>query len=224
MNDCTEGCMIKSSRRKWEGLPANKSLFGQQGSLRGLPIGNLTSQIFGNFYLNSFDHFIKSGHGIRYYSRYVDDFAIVHPDKTFLQKLIPVIRDFLRDELDLVLHPKKIILQHYNKGTKFTGAFIMPGRVYIDKRTKNNLYESIRKWNRMAKNSNASLEYDKVQHMQSSVNSYLGYMRHYKTYRLRKKILYSMSAKLDRNLRPANGYTKLVNISPVPNKFYLHNN
>ncbi|NDV97482.1 hypothetical protein D0T84_21680 [Dysgonomonas sp. 521] len=224
MNDCTQSCIIKSSRRKWEGLPSNKSLFGQQGKMRGLPIGNLTSQIFGNFYLSSFDHFIKSEHGIRYYARYVDDFVIVHPNKTFLRNLIPVIRDFLRNELDLVLHPKKIQLQHYSKGTKFTGAFIMPGRIYIDKRTKNNLYQSVRKWNHRVRQTDTRLEYGKVQHLQSSVNSYLGFMRHYRTYRLRKKILYSMSAKFDRYLHPANDYTKLVNISPVPNKFYEDNN
>ena len=219
MNDCTQDCRIKSPRSKWDGLPSNKSLFGQTGSNRGLPIGNLTSQIFGNFYLSTFDHFIKSRQNIRYYARYVDDFVIVHPDKDFLSGLIPQIRAFLRDKLDLTLHPKKIQLQHYSKGVKFVGAFILPGRIYIDKRTKNNFCQTIRHWDYCVRKKGLHLSYGQVSHLQSSVNSYLGFMRHYRTYKLRRKILYGMSAKFDRWMHPANNYTKLVNITPVPGKF-----
>jgi retron-type reverse transcriptase len=79
-NDCVKGCLVKCPREEWAGLPANKSLFKNEPG-RGLPIGNLTSQIFANYYLTPFDHFIKSTLGLRYYARYVDDCLIVHPDK-----------------------------------------------------------------------------------------------------------------------------------------------
>ena len=74
---------------------------------------------------------------------YVDDFYIVHSDKSFLNSLIPVVRSFLVKELGLTLHPRKIILQHYEKGVRFIGAYLMPNRIYIDRRTKGNFYALI---------------------------------------------------------------------------------
>ena len=74
--------------------------YGDRGSgAKGLPIGNLASQWFGNFYLNAFDHYMKNTLGIRYYGRYVDDFVIVHPDREFLKALVPKIACFLSGEL-----------------------------------------------------------------------------------------------------------------------------
>jgi RNA-directed DNA polymerase len=93
-NNPAENCTIKGKRKDWDGLPNNKSLFHSPAGC-GLPIGNLTSQVFANFYLNPFDHFIKTTLNIRHYGRYVDDFAIVHQSKEFLKSLIPKIRDYL---------------------------------------------------------------------------------------------------------------------------------
>jgi RNA-directed DNA polymerase len=109
----------------------------------GLPIGNLTSQIFANFYISAFDHFMKKELGIRYYGRYVDDFIIIHPDKEYLKSLIPVISNYLNNELKLKLHPKKIYLQHYTKGVKFLGTVIKPNRIYIANRTKGNFINTV---------------------------------------------------------------------------------
>jgi RNA-directed DNA polymerase len=92
-NNPAENCIIKGKRNDWNGLPKNKSLFHSPPGC-GLPIGNLTSQVFANFYLNAFDHFIKTILGIRYYGRYVDDFVIVHQNKEFLKSLIPKIPPF----------------------------------------------------------------------------------------------------------------------------------
>ena len=106
-----KNCLIKGSSKDWDDLPRDKSLFfSKQGC--SLPIGNLTSQIFANFYMNSFDHFMKSTLRLKYYGRYVDDFIIIHEDKHYLKKLIVTIREFLINTLNLTLHPKKIFLQH----------------------------------------------------------------------------------------------------------------
>jgi len=79
-NDPTKDCRIKGRKENWDGLPKNKSLFySAQG--KGLPIGNLTSQLFSNVYLNDFDHHMKRGLGCKRYGRYVDDFFIVSTDK-----------------------------------------------------------------------------------------------------------------------------------------------
>ena len=79
-NNPTKNCHIKGSQRHWQDLPRDKSLFYSAPDC-GLPIGNLTSQIFANFYMNDFDHFIKHGLGVRYYGRYVDDFVVGAPGR-----------------------------------------------------------------------------------------------------------------------------------------------
>ena len=123
----------------------------KQAENSGLPIGNLTSQVFANFYLNPFDHLIKHILGVRYYSRYVDDFVIVHEDKQFLLSLILQIETFLWRELGLTLHPRKRYLQHYGKGVAYLGAYILPGRVYIGNRTKGNFYDSLMRHNEIVR-------------------------------------------------------------------------
>ena len=66
---------------------------------------------------------------VRHYGRYVDDFYIVHEDAGYLKSLIPVIRDFLREELHLTLHPRKIHLQRADRGVLFVGGYVKPGAI-----------------------------------------------------------------------------------------------
>ena len=185
-NNPVENCIIKGKKSNWNDLPATKSLFHSPTNC-GLPIGNLTSQIFANFYLDSFDHYIKHELQIRYYSRYVDDFVILHNDKEYLKSLIPQLSNFLLSTLQLNLHPKKIYLQHYKKGVIFLGAVIKPYRIYIANRTKGNFYTAIEKQNSIVKERKPTKEEQVV--FISSINSYLGIMKHYKTYKLRKKMI-----------------------------------
>jgi hypothetical protein len=119
-NDPRKNCIIKGRRTDWNGLPASKSLFNARPDC-GLPIGNLTSQLFANIYLNEFDHFVKRDLAIRYYGRYVDDFVLVHHDKEYLLSLIPRIRHYLAENLFLTLHPNKVYLQHLSKGVRYLG-------------------------------------------------------------------------------------------------------
>jgi len=185
-NDPTRHCLIKGQTRDWRGLPPAKSLF-HGPPRRGLPIGNLTSQIFANFYLNTFDHFVKHDLGVRYYGRYVDDFVLVHPDRAFLQAALPRIRDFLAAHLQLTLHPQKIYLQHYSKGVKFLGTVIRPGRIYIARRAKGNFYAAIQRHN--AQVQDAPPGKPEREAFLSGMNSYLGLLQHYDTYRLRERML-----------------------------------
>ena len=186
-NDPAKNCRIKGNKENWKDLPKTKSLFYASEDC-GLPIGNLTSQLFGNIYMTIFDHFVKRDLGIRYYGRYVDDFVIVHHDKEYLRKLIPILSDFLLSTLHLVIHPKKIYLQHYSKGVKFLGTVILPNRIYIANRTKGNFYNAIEKQNQIARNHKPTKEEQFA--FQSSMNSYLGIMKHYRTYKLRKGMLF----------------------------------
>ncbi|MGI6410684.1 MAG: reverse transcriptase domain-containing protein [Bacteroidales bacterium] len=186
-NDPKQNCIIKGKKEDWVGLPKTKSMFYAKANC-GLPIGNLTSQLFGNIYMNEFDHWVKKELGIKYYGRYVDDFVLIHENKDYLQSLIPKLKDFLLKNLKLNLHPDKIYLQHYSKGVKFLGTVILPNRIYIAKRTKGNFYNAIEKQNLIARDHKPTKE--EQQAFLSSMNSYLGIMRHYKTYKLRKRIIF----------------------------------
>jgi RNA-directed DNA polymerase len=106
-NPVKENCRIKGSRNDWNGLPSSKSLFYYPNNT-GLPIGNLTSQVFGNIYMNDFDQYVKRELKINYYGRYVDDMVFVHNDKGYLQSLIPKLSSFLHSILKLNIHPNKI--------------------------------------------------------------------------------------------------------------------
>lgn len=207
-NDSTKNCIIKGNKSDWDNLPHTKSLFHSQPNC-GLPIGNFTSQVFANFYMDSFDHYCKHDLKIRYYGRYVDDFVIVHEDKEYLKKLIPILSEYLQTELQVTIHPKKIYLQHYSKGVKFLGTVILPNRIYIANRTKGNFYNAIEKQNKIARDHSPrginksnfinsrtqSIQRGKPtkeeqQAFQSSMNSYLGIMKHYKSYKLRKEMIF----------------------------------
>lgn len=188
-NNPSQNCVIKGARSGWDGLPHDKSLFYSPAHC-GLPIGNLSSQVFANFYLNAFDHFIKKDCGIKFYGRYVDDFVLVHQDGQYLRSLIPIIRNYLERELGLVLHPKKIYLQRYEKGVAYLGAVTKPGRIYMGKRIKGNFYQSMKRHNLvLEKLGKAKPDLLTSQGFQSSMNSYLGIMRHHNTFRLRKSMV-----------------------------------
>lgn len=188
-NDPTKNYIMKGRKNDWHGLPPSKSLF-HTGEGKGLPIGNLTSQLFSNVYFNQFDHFVKKQLGIKYYGRYVDDFVIVHQNKNYLQQIIPVISNYLQKELMLTLHPKKIYLQHFSKGIQFLGAIIKPYRNYVSSRTKSNFYSTIKNWNTIIKNEEILTDIQKQEFL-CTINSYLGIMNHYKTNNLKNRIMFN---------------------------------
>jgi len=138
--------------------------------------------------LDELDHSIHKKFGVKYYGRYVDDMVFVHPDKEFLKLIIPKVRYFLKQELGLTLHPKKVYLQNFKKGVYFLGVFIKPYRIYIGKKTKQKFNAKLISWNRNVKTKN-NLSDEQSNGFVSCVNSYLGIMKHYDTYQLRKKIV-----------------------------------
>jgi len=180
-------CLIKGKKSDWNGLPHSKSLF-YAGKYKGLPIGNLSSQVFANFYMDSFDKFVKNNLNIKYYGRYVDDFVIVHESKEFLCEAKNKLCEFMKEDLHLTLHPRKIYLQHFSKGVKFIGSVIKPGRNYIGNRTKGNFFQKIQEYNHMAENNPNYANF--AEKFQSSINSYLGFMVHYSSYKIRYNMLW----------------------------------
>lgn len=184
-NDPTANCHLRGQASDWQGLPKNKSLFSAPAG-HGLPIGNLTSQLFGNVYLNDFDHFVKEKLKCRYYGRYVDDMVFFHQDKEFLRNLIPQINHYLQENLGLEIHPKKIYLQDCRHGLPFLGVIIKPRRIYSGKRLIKNFYQRL---NATAKGS----KQDNDRNM-AAINSYLGNMKKYPSFKRRQKIMSSQIA------------------------------
>ncbi|MBQ9207296.1 MAG: hypothetical protein IJ158_11380 [Treponema sp.] len=185
-NDPTKQVNFKSPKSAWNGLPRDKSLFTAKEGC-GLPIGNLTSQVFANFFLTEFDHYIKHTLRLKRYVRYVDDFVIVHESKSYLKYLIPKIRAFLKDELALTLHPKKIYLQEAQRGVPFLGAFIKPNLILAGRRVQKNFVQKMQAYERLAHDHKPTKEEKNA--ILASTNSYLGILRQYKSWKLRVAVL-----------------------------------
>ncbi len=176
-HDPLENCFIKGDMSEWEGLPADKSLFSSAPGC-GLPIGNLTSQLFSNVYLNDFDQWIKRTLKVRHYGRYVDDFFLIDPSNEALTDALGQIREYLRDSFGIKLHPHKIYRQRVERGAQFLGAIIKPYRIYVAKRTVRNFKVAMARGDKFYRHRPGQLI--------EVLNSYLGLMMHHKTYKLRK--------------------------------------
>ncbi|HEY4505723.1 MAG TPA: reverse transcriptase/maturase family protein [Candidatus Paceibacterota bacterium] len=87
----------------------------------GLPLGNLTSQLLVNIYMNEFDQYMKHRIKAKYYIRYADDFVILSHDKKELESILLQIGDFLLTRLKLQLHPDKIFIRTLASGVDFLG-------------------------------------------------------------------------------------------------------
>ncbi len=143
-NDPVQGASFACPRSAWKGLPPSKSLFRQRKG-RGIAIGNLTSQLLSNIYLDQLDRFVTLGLGFSHYGRYVDDFFIVSRNKSALTEASRRIEAYLCNHLDLVLHPHKRHLQEVGRGVAFLGAVIYPHRIHPGKRLKRNLLTALSK-------------------------------------------------------------------------------
>lgn len=93
---------------------------------RGIPIGNLTSQLFANIYLHEVDMYAKQTLKIRHYVRYMDDILFFHHDKAQLHEWQQSMQDFLYGNLYLTINPHKIRLYPTKQGVSFVGYVIYP--------------------------------------------------------------------------------------------------
>ena len=137
----------------------------------GLPLGNLTSQLLVNIYMNEFDHFVKRELKIEYYIRYADDFVVLSPDKKLLETLVLLIGPFLFSNLALELHPNKLFIKTLASGMDFLGWVNFSKHRVLRTSTKKRMIKRIK--------SSPKLE---------TRMSYLGLLRHGNTFKIRKKL------------------------------------
>jgi len=131
----------------------------------------LTSQLFANIYMNEFDQFVKHKLKIRYYIRYADDFVFMGISRTYLEDLIPKLENFLNKKLKLKVHPHKLFLKTVSSGLDFLGWVNFPHHQVLRTVTKRRMYKHI------IKSPN-----------EQTRQSYLGLIRHGKTFKIRKKL------------------------------------
>ncbi len=149
---------------------------------KGLPIGNLTSQHFANFYLGALDHFLKERKGLRGYVRYMDDFICFGEAKDDLNQLLIEIRTFLRDELKLELKEKVVRISPVTEGIPFLGFRIFKKMIRLQRPNLIRLRRKLRKKEFQFKKGLLS-EKDLV----NSVNSMMAHIGHADTTALRRK-------------------------------------
>lgn len=150
----------------------------------GLPLGNLTSQLFANVYMNIFDQWVK--HKLKTklsqtctnvqicdkcYIRYADDFVFLSADKNHLKNILPEIDNFLNSKLKLTLHPNKIFIKTASSGVDFLGWVNFPDYRILRKTTKKRMFRRI--------SDNPKSE---------TIQSYLGLLKHGNMGKIRDKI------------------------------------
>lgn len=204
MHHPEENYIKKGSRKLWRKLPKYKSLF-YVPKTKGLAIGNLTSQMFANFYLTPMDIFILSVLGMLIHVRYADDFVDGHDDLEYLKWCVPIIKLFAEQELLLKIHPNKIYIQECHKGVQFVGANIKPHRIYCGNRALSKFYDALN-------TKYAEFDENLLEHYISSVNSYLGLIRHFKTYHIRKHYIQSYTKPWKNHITAGKQYTKIIQI------------
>ncbi len=134
----------------------------------GLPLGNLTSQLFVNIYMNEFDQFMKHKIKAKYYIRYADDFVIFSRDKGWLMKLVPNIRNFLSAMLKLELHPSKVSVGTLASGVDFLGWVHFPDHRILRTSAKRRMIKRL-----------------KTSKKEETISSYIGLLSHGNTHKLR---------------------------------------
>jgi RNA-directed DNA polymerase len=139
---------------------------------KGLPLGNLTSQLFINIYMNSFDQHVKHQLKAKYYIRYADDFIIISKNKEDLISLLAKIQSFLLNDLKLRLHPRKILLKTLSGGVDFLGWIHFSNYRVLRNKTKHRMMRKIK--------HNAKPE---------SLASYLGLLKHGNSYKIKQELL-----------------------------------
>ena len=136
---------------------------------KGLPLGNLTSQLLVNVYMNEFDQFAKHKLKAKYYVRYADDFVFLSRDKKWLQSLIPQIAEFLKFRLALFLHPNKVSIKSFATGIDFLGWIHFPDHRVLRTAAKRKMLGAI----------------EEKRNREETIQSYLGLLSHGNAEKLR---------------------------------------
>jgi len=162
-----------------------RSFNGAEGV--GIPLGNLTSQLFANIYLHELDYFIKQRHGVRHYVRYNDDFYIISSDKDFLVTLSRDIKEFLSSYLHLDLPDHKIIIKNLKDGIDILGVVAFPYGLVPRRRLRRKALAIVSQIERSGYTTQASRQ----------LVSYIGLLGQSHSYLLKERLRLSLTQNYD---------------------------
>ena len=145
---------------------------------KGMPLGNLTSQIFANVYLDPLDKFAKHKLKAKYYLRYADDFVFLSDKPDELMGYLVEANRFLKTRLKLNIHPDKIHLRKLKWGIDYVGYVVLPHYSIPRRKTVERISKRV---NRLLSINNSST-------LAKSLPSYLGYLKHVDAYNLASKL------------------------------------
>ncbi len=216
-SDPVENFKMKGDKSLFAKIPYHKSLF-HVPKTQGLPIGNLTSQFFANVYLNELDQFAKHRLKSKYYLRYVDDFLLLSTNKGQLIEWRDKIGSFLKERLELEIHPNKQILEATNKDIDWLGYIIKPNCVLVRKRSVKVFKRKLFRFNQILAKYPASADQtgqlllpfpedlpplELLEKILATVNSYFGLFLHADSYNLKKHLWDKHFCLLQKYLEPA---------------------
>lgn len=147
----------------------------------GLPLGNLTSHLLVNVYMNKFDQFVKHKIRAKYYARYADDFVFLSEDKTWLENILVEIGLFLNQHLKLTLHPDKVFIKTLDSGVDFLGWVHFSHHRVLRTATKKRMMRKIKKKNGK----------------EETMQSYMSMLKHGNGYTLEKILMITLSDKIN---------------------------
>ncbi len=149
----------------------------------GLPLGNVTSQLFSNIYLNELDQFIKHKLKVKYYLRYADDFILISENKNLLRFYQKEIESFLRQNLKIELHPNKVFIRKLKQGIDFVGYVILPNAIVLRTKTKKRIFKKLKKAQKEF--FAGKINKDEFQQIKAS---YMGMLKHCKSNEIKREI------------------------------------
>jgi retron-type reverse transcriptase len=144
---------------------------GQSG--KGLPLGNLTSQLLVNIYMNEFDQFVKYTLKMKHYIRYADDFVFLSQDRNYLEDIVRYIVLFLQTKLQLELHPNKVSISTFSSGVDFLGWIHFPIHRVLRTTSRKRMFRKV----------------EDSEYNDAVVQSYLGLLSHGNGWKLKSQIL-----------------------------------
>ena len=194
-------CIKMGSEDDWANLPTRKSLFYNHG----LPIGDLPSQLDGNFELDVVDHFITR---LFESDRYVDDTVLVSNDKDKLLHIMPTIRELLKLTCGATVNPNKYKFCHWSKGFKYLGVIISKDKAYVSGKTIGRAVNVVRYYNKRHHKDKSAAEFV------ARINSYLGVMKHYETDTQREKLVGRISNEWGKYVSVGENNQKIIDKYP----------
>ncbi len=188
LHDPLTDCRMRGKPHDWDGLPPSKSLWYSPKDV-GLPIGDLTSQLYSNIFLNDLDWFVCRQLGCRHYGRYVDDFYLLSTSLDELREWLVRLQTYVQT-IGMRIHPRKVLLQPVSKPDRqpavppieFLGAVLFPYYRHCTHRTIAKYHTRCQAWSRLL---TPAITAEQYQACFAAYMSYCGYLDHFRARRVR---------------------------------------